>query len=153
GLAFDVAEQDLRQKATRTPEYAARSLTAKVPMLEHDGFALAESLAIVEYLEDAFPQPRVLPADARERARARQVLSFLRTDLFKLREERSTYTMFYQRATQSLSPEAQAAADQLFAVAERVLDGKSTIGSHWSIADADLAFMLGRLVFNHDPVP
>ena len=39
------------------PAYRDRSLTAKVPALEHDDFWLAESSAIAEYLEEAFPPP------------------------------------------------------------------------------------------------
>lgn len=42
-----------------------------VPALEHDSLVLTQSLAIVEYLEEAFPHPPLLPADAAERARVR----------------------------------------------------------------------------------
>jgi glutathione S-transferase len=52
-----------------------KSVTARVPGLVHGEFWLAELLAIVEYLEETFPPPewpRLLPADAQRRARARQ---------------------------------------------------------------------------------
>jgi glutathione S-transferase len=151
GVPFEVAEVALDRKETQRPEYVAHSLTAKVPALVDDGFWLAESLAIVEYLEERFPSPRVLPADVRERARARQVLSFLRTDLDVLRDERPTTTMFYARAEAPLTAAGQAAADRLLATAERLLDGRTSLFSAWSIADAELAFMLQRLGLNgHD---
>jgi glutathione S-transferase len=43
----------------------------KVPVLEEDGFVLPESEAIMDYLEERYPEPSLLPADARERALAR----------------------------------------------------------------------------------
>src|SRR5574340_909747 len=75
-LALDKAEQ-------RQPQYRDHSLTGKVPTLVDGDFWLSESTAIVEYLEERFPppaHPRLLPADLRQRARARQVMSWLRTD-------------------------------------------------------------------------
>src|SRR2546429_318388 len=87
GLPFEVVDLALDKKETRKPDYAQATLTAKVPGLDHDGFWLSESAAIIEYLDETFPERRALPAGARERARARQVMSFLRTDLYALREE------------------------------------------------------------------
>ena len=43
----------------------------KVPVLEGDGLCLPESAVIMEYLEERFPEPPLLPADPAERARAR----------------------------------------------------------------------------------
>ena len=86
-------------EGARAPGYADRSLTARVPMLRHGDFYLSESSAIVEYLEDAFPgTPRLLPADVRQRARARQLMAWVRSDLMPIREERSTHTLFYEPA-------------------------------------------------------
>ena len=96
-----------------------------MPALDHDGFVLAESTAIIEYLEETFPTPRLLPADAKDRARARMVMSFLRTDLYALREERSTATMFYERAQKPLSDKARADAERLLQLANSVLHGPS----------------------------
>jgi stringent starvation protein A len=43
----------------------------KVPVLEGDGLCLPESAVIMEYLEERFPEPPLLPPDPAERARAR----------------------------------------------------------------------------------
>src|SRR5689334_8381430 len=78
GLAFETRPVALQSSEQLASDYASRSVTARVPAIEHGGFWLAESSAIVDYLEDAFPapaHPRALPADVRERARARQVLA------------------------------------------------------------------------------
>src|SRR4051812_3996220 len=92
GLAFEVKAVALETGAHREPEFAETSLTARIPTLVDGELALAESSAIVEYLEDAYPAPaypRVLPLGLVDRARARQVMAWLRSDLMPIREERS----------------------------------------------------------------
>src|SRR5262249_25251350 len=131
----------------------AQSITLRVPALEHDGFWLAESSAIAEYVDEAFPGPRLFPSGTRERARARQIMAFIRSDLIALREERSTETMFYGPATQPLSEAGRAAADKLLAVTDQLLAGRTQLFELWSIADADLAFTLHRLILNGHEVP
>jgi glutathione S-transferase len=156
-VPFEIRELDLAAGESRRPDYAAQSLTARVPAIDHEGFVLSESTAIVEYLEEVFPAPqwpRILPESARERARARQIMAWLRSDLMPLREERSTETMFFERATNPLGSRARAAADKLVSVAERVVrNGATSLFDAWCIADADLAFMLHRLLLNGDEMP
>lgn len=48
-----------------------KNATGKVPVLEEDGWLLSESAVIDEYLDERFPQPALLPADAAGRAAAR----------------------------------------------------------------------------------
>ena len=48
--------------------------SGKVPILEDDGWVLPESAVIAEYLEERFPEPALLPADAAERALARLLI-------------------------------------------------------------------------------
>ncbi len=65
-----------------------------LPTLVHGDFALVESSAIAEYLEEAFPGAVLYPENLRDRARARQFQAWLRSDLMPLREERPTSVMF-----------------------------------------------------------
>jgi glutathione S-transferase len=135
-------------------EFRRASITGKVPTLVHDGFWLGESSAIVEYLNESFPHGHpLLPTDRRDRARVRQVMAFLRTGLEPLREERPTHTMFYLPTRAPLSPNARQSADHLVEVTQALLAAGGTIASQWSMADAELAFMLHRLILNGDPVP
>lgn len=149
-LPFETALVSLEADEHNQPGFRDRALTGRVPALEHGEFWLAESSAIVEYLDEAFPdRPRALPEDARERARARQVMAWIRSDLLALREERPTTTMFYARAEKPLSEAGQEAANKLVRVADLLIpDGKTSLFSAFSIADADLAFMLHRLILN-----
>lgn len=153
GVPFEIRAFDLYAGEQWDPAFAGPSLTGKVPAIEHDGFWLTESLAIALYLEETFPEPALFPAERRERARALQVMSWLRSDLLPLREERPTASVFRgEPATAPLSPKAQAAADQLVRVASAVL-GPGGIADRFCLAHADLALALHRLIANGDPVP
>ncbi len=57
----------------RTPEMLKRNPRGRVPVLDDDGFSLYESAAIVEYLEERFPdRPALFPGDTRARALVRR---------------------------------------------------------------------------------
>jgi len=133
------------------------ALLAKTPCLVHGEFWLTESAAISEYLSETFTppaHPRILPATVEERARARQVMGWLRTSLFGLREDRPTSSVFMRPVTAPLSEKARQDAEELISVAEQLIpSGKTHMFSEWSIADADLALMLMRLDANNDRVP
>ena len=122
GLAYDVEEMAMHRVEYRAPDYAKHSLTARVPMLRHRDFYLSESSAIAEYLEEAFPgTPRLLPEDVQQRARARQIMAWVRSDLMPIREERSAETIFYAPSTEPLSPKAEQAAAKLLAAVDSLL--------------------------------
>lgn len=71
GLTWEPAPHDLRNGEQSAPDYLARNPQGLVPALEIDGAVLTQSLAIIEYLEERFPDPPVLPADLLERAHVR----------------------------------------------------------------------------------
>ena len=154
-LPFEARTFDLfKAKDHLDPEFQRASIVGTVPTLVHDGFWLTESSAIVEYIEDAFSSgPRLLPTDPKERARARQVMAFLRTGLEALREERPTHTMFYRPNDATLTPSAKRCVEKLIKVADALVSSGRSLGAEWSIADAELAFMLHRLILNGDPMP
>jgi len=134
--------------------FAGLSLTRRIPTLVHGDFSLSESSAIAEYLDEVFPTPPIYPRAPRARARARQVQAWLRTDLAPLRQDRSTEVVFIGPTATLLGDQARAAADRLLAVTEALLPhGGRHLFGEWSIADADLALMLNRLVRNGDDVP
>lgn len=57
------------------PEFIRLNPRHRVPVIVDDGFVLYESVAIMEYLEDRYPQtPRLFPADVYQRATVRRLL-------------------------------------------------------------------------------
>ncbi len=157
GLAFDLVELSLPDGEHLSNQYETDSITARIPSLVHDGFGVSESSAIAEYLEEAFPPTHhaaLFPRDLRDRARARQLMAWLRSDLDALRQERMTITVFYRLRVPELSPRGVTAAAKLVRVAEQVIpkNGGPLFGS-WSLVNSELSFMLHRLILNGHPVP
>jgi glutathione S-transferase len=154
GLAFTTIPVDLQAGAHRTGAMSALSATLRVPTLSDGEFHLSESSAIAEYLEDAYPGPRLYPGDPKHRAKAREIQAWIRSDLLPLRMERSTEVVFREVTPPPLSEAAQAAADKLLRGAERLLPpGAAHLFGEWCVADTDLALMLQRLLRAGDKVP
>lgn len=71
GLAYEKIVLSRDAGELKSPEHLARSPHGKVPALVDGEVSLYESQAIVEYLEDAYPSPALLPGDAAGRAGVR----------------------------------------------------------------------------------
>ncbi len=159
GVPFETRDLNLARRETEEPVYRKSSITGLIPALEHGDFWLTESSAIHEYLEEVFAPPKfpaLLPRDVKARARARMVMAWLRSsrDYMPLITERSTETMFYERARTPLTLEGEESAAKLIEVAESLIPatGENLFGE-WSIADSDLAFALHRMILNELAVP
>jgi glutathione S-transferase len=61
----------------KPPEMLARHPLGKVPYIEEDGRTFFDSTVIAEYLEERYPQPRLLPTDVIARARVREAENFV----------------------------------------------------------------------------
>lgn len=156
-LPYALEVLDLPRPPEHKAELQRKAVLHKVPILVHGDLWLTESLAISEYLAETFPtpaHPRIFPEDLGKRARARQVMNWLRTDLFALREDRPTSSVFGAPRSTPLSDTGQAQAAELLRVAGHlVLPGRPAMFGAFCIADADLALALMRLVRNRDAVP
>jgi maleylpyruvate isomerase len=73
GLAFEETPIDILTGEQFEPGYAAVNAERVVPTFVHDGHSVFQSLAIIEYLDDIQPDPRLIPKDAKERAYARSL--------------------------------------------------------------------------------
>jgi glutathione S-transferase len=157
GIEYSMELISLQRKDHQRAEYSEPSVTGRVPAIRHGDFWLAESSAIDEYLDEAFPPPRwprIYPEDMRERARARMVQAFVRSDVLPLRLERPTVTLFVGEQPKPLTAEGKASAERLIRIASRlVTNPEGFICSKFSPADADLALMLQRLCANGDDCP
>jgi glutathione S-transferase len=66
GIAFEFQGVGLGDP---NPGFRAASPLGKMPAMEDDGFVLADSSAIIHYLEAKYPEPALIPADPQERGR------------------------------------------------------------------------------------
>lgn len=66
------------------PDYVALNPQHLVPTLEHGARVIRQSLAILEYLDEAWPSPRFLPMTARDRARVRSLAQLVAVDIHPL---------------------------------------------------------------------
>jgi glutathione S-transferase len=112
GLDWHGEVLDLHQGDQHRPQYRAINPRAVVPTLVHDGRVVAESSVIMEYLEDAFPSPSLMPADPFQRAGAR--LCLRRTDDLHLSCATLTFALAFRRfLSQKPAAELQAMLDRI----------------------------------------
>ena len=85
GVEVTHVPHHLRRGAQRAPEYLVLNPQGLVPALElSDGRVLTQSLAIIEWLEEAYPEPKLLPSDMIERAQVRAFALVLAADTHPL---------------------------------------------------------------------
>jgi len=80
-LAYDIVPVNLLESEQRGAEFRARNPFAGVPMLEADGRDRAQSMAILEWLDEAHPEHPLLPRDIEQRFTARELAYAIATEL------------------------------------------------------------------------
>lgn len=81
GIEFESVLVDLQGGAQRQSDFLGRNPMGRVPVLEMDGYVLAESVAIFEYLEEVRPDPPLYPRTPIERARVRQLVELVNSGI------------------------------------------------------------------------
>jgi maleylpyruvate isomerase len=88
------------------PAYKAVNPQSRVPTLVHDGQRFTQSLAIIEYLDEVYHQPALLPKDPEGRARVRMLSHIIACDIQPLQ---NTSTTRYLKETLKLDDAAVSA--------------------------------------------
>ncbi|TML85828.1 MAG: glutathione S-transferase family protein [Actinobacteria bacterium] len=107
GVEFETVEIDLDDRPAWIYE---KNVTGRVPVLEEDAFVLPESAVIMEYLEERYLEPPLLPADAAARALAR-------VEIFRF-DRLSTPYYAVRRGDESARPRLERALAELDALLE-----------------------------------
>ncbi len=81
GLAYEQDPVNLLEGAQKSAAFASRNPFATVPMLEADGRDRAQSMAIIEWLDERYPDMPLLPADIEQRYTARELTYAIATEL------------------------------------------------------------------------
>lgn len=80
-LAYDVIPVDLRAAEQRGAEFRQLNPFAGVPAIELDGKVYAQSMAMIEWLEERWPEPPLLPPGVEDRFIARELADAIATEL------------------------------------------------------------------------
>lgn len=88
GITHDLVPIDINAGEQFDADYRALNPQGLVPTWSDEHLTLSQSLAIIEYLEERFPEPPLLPANIVARARARQLALLVATDVHPLNVNR-----------------------------------------------------------------
>lgn len=83
-LDFNLIPVNIRVMEHKDPEYVKKNPSASVPLLDDGGFQLGQSMAILDYLDAKYPEPRLIPADLEQRARVLEVSNVIACDMHPL---------------------------------------------------------------------
>ena len=84
GIAYEYVPVNLLRSEQLGEGFADRAPAQAVPLLEDGDVTLAQSLAIIEYLDETHPEPPLLPGDARSRARIRALAQDIACEIHPL---------------------------------------------------------------------
>ena len=162
-ITYEAVPIDLRPAVHRQQDYLARNPQGLIPALEDGATVIAQSLAIIEYLEEIHPQPPLLPRSPLDRARVRslalaivcdihplnnlRVLNYLRAPLGQDEAAIDTwYRHWIAEGFRALEEEAKRASG----------DGRHMFGTDITLADVCLVpqmFNARRFKCNIEPFP
>lgn len=149
GVAHALAEVDIFKPIPA--EHLARQPWGKIPALDHDGFELYETNAVLRYIDEGFPGASLQPDDPRGRARMTQIIGIVDSYGYKpivveLFVQRAAMPMMGQASDEAkiaaALPEAEKALDALLAVRGQ---GPFMVGGRFGLADIHLAPVLAYL--------
>jgi maleylacetoacetate isomerase len=88
GLSYDYVSIHLAKGEQYNPEYGSVNPQNLVPVLEDEGNLLYQSLAIIQYLEETHPEPRLIPVPPLERNRVRSLALIIACEIHPLNNTR-----------------------------------------------------------------
>src|SRR5262249_16105564 len=137
-VPFDSVSIDLRKGENRSPAFLAVNPAGKLPVLVDGDMVLTESIAIVLYLAEKYPEKKLIPNDLGERAQLNRWLLFTTTELEQPLWRISRHT-FLNPEEKRLPAEVTLAREDFAGMAgviEEYMDGREFIvGDRVTIGD------------------
>jgi glutathione S-transferase len=144
GAGWELAK--LAPGTLRQPEHLARHPFGRMPVVEHDGFSLYETQAILRYVDRVLPDPVLTPADRQAAARMDQVMNINDWYLFHGCANVIVFqrvigpTLLGRTPDEAAIAEAMPRADTVFAELSRLLGQQRYFaGNALSLADLHVA--------------
>jgi glutathione S-transferase len=131
GIPYEAKRLTFDPDQTKTPEFLKINPRGRVPAIVDGDFALSESNAIAEYLDERYPEKPLLPKDAKERGIARRLIAEAGGDLEKALDpfiDATLYTKAEERNAQKIA-ESRAKLDTELARWENALKGDFFAGA------------------------
>lgn len=140
------------------PEFLAVSPFAKIPAIDDEGFTLADSTAIVVYLDAKYPEPALIPAEAQARGMAMWFDEFADT-IFGASGLKILFNrlvgpkLLGKLGDEAIALEGEAELPRILDYVESVAPAQGWfLGEEFSIADITIASMLTTLTYvGHGP--
>jgi len=145
GVDFQPITVNLLKGEHRSPQFLAINPAGKVPVLEDGGRVVTESVAIVLYLAEKYPDRKLIPSDPGEREELFRWLMFAVTELEGPLWRITRNTRLYPEAERQPTDVAIASREfkEMAAVLERHMDGREFVaGQRVSVADFVVAYTL-----------
>ncbi len=145
GVDFEVVPVNLAKGEHRRPEFLAINPAGKLPALVDGDFVLTESVAIVLYLAEKYPERGLLPVGLRERAEVNRWLLFTATELEQPLWRISRHSSLYpkEKRVPADIPVARDDFTEMAAVMERHMERRSfLVGEEATVADFVAAYTL-----------
>lgn len=136
GIAHEAKRLSFDKEETRSPEFLKINPRAQVPAILDDGFALAQSNAICEYLEERYPDKPLMPKDVKARATVRRMIAEADDKLYKASSHLMDLALYASKEPDLKAiDEAKAALREELAIWEGHLKADYFAGSSLSLAD------------------
>jgi glutathione S-transferase len=145
GVDFEAITLNLAAGEHRRPEFLKINPAGKVPVLIDGDLVLCESVAIVKYLAEKYPDRGLLPTSLRDRAEVDRWLLFTATELEQPLWRISRHSFLYPVSDRIPAdvPLASREFKEMATIAERHLqDRQFVVGDHVTVADFVLAYTL-----------
>ncbi|MEQ8860016.1 MAG: glutathione S-transferase family protein [Pseudomonadales bacterium] len=151
GVAYRVERVKIGDIWKKTPEVMEKNPLGKVPWIDDDDVRVYDSTVINEYLEERYPEPRLLPADPLERARVRALENY--GDEIVLSGPLPHIWMPWwskpeQRNQEDMDNARQTLRSRALPFLEKTLENREYLAGSFSLADAP--FMAVAMVLQVD---
>ena len=146
GADFEVKRLNFRAGQNRTDEYMKLNPKHKVPLLVVDGQALSENVAIQLWIARRFPEAKLLPADPWDELKAVSIMSWCASGIhpYLSRINSPAKVCDVAETEESVSRLAHEFLDEVYGIAEGLLDGREYFFDHFTAPDAHFFWCVRR---------